>query len=88
MEPSDADLKRSGAVRATCLAHHKYSSLYPLWENMVQWAEREFRQYSPATIARLIHLAQQACDDAYAKRFNAKIDPSERDIIDGTERKD
>lgn len=86
MEPSDEDLKRSGAVRATCLAYHKYSSLYPLWDNMKTWAEREFRQYSPETIDRLIALSKRACDDAYAKRFHATIDPKEREIIDGTER--
>jgi hypothetical protein len=80
MEPTNNDLKRSGAVRATCLAYHKYSALYPLWENMRQWAEREFRQYSPSTLDRLILLAQSACDDAYNKRFGTVIDPKEREI--------
>lgn len=80
MEPTDNDLKRSGAVRATCLAYHKYSSLYPLWENMREWAEREFRQYSPKTLDRLILLAQSACDAAYNQRFGTVIDPIEREI--------
>lgn len=86
MEPTDEDLKRSGAVRATCLAYHKYSSLYPLWDNMKEWAEREFRQYSPSTINRLIALCKEACDSAYAKRFKVVIDPKDREVTDGTER--
>lgn len=79
MEPTDADLKNSGAVRAVCLAKAKYFPDDAAWDGAKQWAEREFRQYSPATIDRLITLAIAAKARAIEAIALARKTRQERD---------
>lgn len=61
---SDIDLRKSGAVRAVCMAYTRYADGCGGWRIVREWAEREFRQFDSATMDRLIELAMQARDKA------------------------